>query len=419
MPTTDTTTTNGAYGSQQEPSVLWVDDQIQRYSPWIQRLEDVGLHVSPSDNLSHGMELLEQHDYQVVLIDLMMGHESCISALEEVATAAKGAKVFICSAFLYLEEFLNQYKNTISKSGIPIGILDKTSLPFPDDEPAFLSFVEKLNSDEFLKSSIQNMFGAQNETISEHFSISELSWPAYQGMNINEKLSILDIAYLETQETRKTLEDQGYNYFVFCGDFETPVFRSKSLRETLSEKELLEIADRKKKPPFTFSTGGIIDDTSVNCCARNGLARYPTIGIGYADEIEEVHFDTGNSYTLLSHEWYAEKGWWGQTNLPGIYSAGEMHFRGRHVDLDPVSFSDSVGTTIDAPLKGFAAFNWASYRIAAKCGPACTNSNYKNGDPNQLCKFRTGLLGRNLPIDLDVNITNDFVEGKTSFRKRR
>lgn len=127
-------------------ALLWVDDQVERYQPYIRTFEEHGLQVCAEKTIRGGMKQLKNREFDYVFMDLMMGHESAMPVLPQLASRAKNARFFIVSGFFYLNDVIEQYARTIEESGLSIARLDKTSLPFIDDTAAVKDFLHELES---------------------------------------------------------------------------------------------------------------------------------------------------------------------------------------------------------------------------------------------------------------------------------
>lgn len=394
-------------------SMLWVDDNIEQFRPFVKKFKEHGFHVSTASSSANGFTELRSHQYDIVFWDFMMGHEPCVHILDSIVTTAGSARVFIVSSFLYLHEVIEPLTTQISKSSLQIATIDKTTLPFTDDDNAIQDFLSDLMSDQYftLPSKAEDI----DRRVQEAMRGSEvMTWSSYLELDLSGKMAALDKVAEITKDIRQQLEQEGYVYMLFCGNYSEPLQKRKSLDEIPSENQIVDIARSIGYAPFEFSVSGMVDDLSANCCEKSGLKGYPTLKIGYKRESEEIHFDTGNPLTLMSFEWYTEKGWIEPSVLIRQHKAGDMAFKGRHIEWHNVIVTDSNGVTACCTFKGFAACDWNAYRIAIECGPDCKND-HKSSSKSKLCKYRTGLLGRNFAISLQKKLTVDCITGNVTF----
>lgn len=391
--------------------MLWIDDQIERYRPWVQAFTDSGVAVETETNLSDGIERLHANRFEVVMIDAMLGHESCVPALESITKYLNGARLFVCSGFFYLNDVLQETRSLKDRADTPIGTIDKTLLPFVDDPKGISEFLTEIMSDESpdVVAEVDD-----DEPTSPLDKESLPTWEEYLDYPVNIRLRLSDRVASLTKELRKELFAKGAKYVLFCGRLDKPEIIRNSLNDALDEREVIDIARTLNSAPFPFSWSGEIDDLSKDCCEFSGLKGYPVLKVSSGGKSESMHFDTGNSYSLLSYEWFLEHGWFDPSLFIQIHGAGDLEFKGRRLKLDKVIHTDGAGATKSGTLNAFAAMNWDTYRLATRCGSQCKNPN-KLGGASELCAFRRGLLGRNLPLDLDVNLRIDFTTGEIIF----
>lgn len=395
-------------------SLLWVDDNIEQFQPFVTKFQEHGLYVGTASSSPNGFIELRKQQYDIVFWDFMMGHEPCVHILDSIVEMAGSAQVFIVSSFLYLNEVMEQLTRKISKSSLRIATIDKTTLPFTDDDQAIQDFLSDLMSGQYFAS--PSKAEDVDRRVQEAMRSSEvLLWNSYLELDLSGKMAALDKVAEITKDIRQQLEQEGYVYMLFCGNYSEPLQKCKSLDEIPSEKQIVDIARSLDSAPFEFSVSGMVDDLSANCCERSGLKGYPILKIGYKRESEEIHFDTGNPFTLISFEWYTEKGWIDPSVLIQHHKAGDMAFKGRHIEWHNVIVTDSNGVTACCTFKGFAACDWNAYRIAIECGPDCKND-YRSSSKSKLCKYRTGLLGRNFATNLQKKLTIDCMTGNITFR---
>jgi CheY-like chemotaxis protein len=389
--------------------MLWVDDQIGRYGPWIKKFEEFGTSVDATDSLADGIQKLEQNQYDVVLLDWKMGHESSMHALPVISAKSKNANLYICSSFFYTDELVDQFRKQQTEHHVRLGSIDKTNLPFVDDDDGTAQFLLDLNATDLIDSVVpdQKISAAFDE---ELLSTRFPTWDEYSELNARGKIEALKQAADTTEKIRQEFEEAGYRYLFFCGSWTEPLIKLKVLQGLPSQDDIVEKARAGGYAPFVFSLGGGVDD----CSERNGLHGYPTLRLGLRGSSEEVHFDSGNPYTLLSYEWYVEKGWLSDSFAFERHCAGEMVLYGRHFTLSGAIVTDASGRDVPMSLQGFAATDWADTRLATHCARDCSDWEARK-ITNERCKYRTGLLGRNLPAAAGIRFSIDYRTGKVFF----
>jgi hypothetical protein len=398
--------------------LLWVDDQIDRYGPWIAKFGEHGTQVDASYTLEEGLRKLEENYYDVVMIDLMIGHESCMHVLPVFAQKARGANLFVCSSFFYLPDVMKEFSRERTDNQIRIGRLDKTNLPFTDDAAATIQFLSDLGKTDnptempqgAVESSGHGPIGSRSRNESTRFP----SWDHYVELDASGKIEALKAAAERTQEIRAKAHEAGYRYLVFCGSWTEPLIKLTTVDAIPTQDVVVEKARTLGYAPFVFSVGGSIDDFSEDCSNKSGLSGYPILKLTFRGSSEEVHFDTGNPYTLLSYEWYTEKGWLPVNRIFDMHTAGEMELIGNHFRLPDALVTDSSGVNESVSLEGFAVTGWASKRLATICSRDCATS--RSADlAHKFCKFRTGLLGRNLARKFASGLKINFKNGQCFF----
>jgi CheY-like chemotaxis protein len=396
-------------------NMLWVDDQIGRYQPWIDKFKEFGTSVDSTDSLTDGIRKLDQNRYDVVLLDWKMGHDSCMHALPSISAKSKGANLYVCSSFFYTHELIDQVRQQQKETNIRFGSVDKTNLPFTDDDDATKQFLVDLNASDNLKEAIDTVelnpaLGQREDLVEKHEAIPFPSWDEYSDLNARRKIAALREAASITKDVRSRLQKAGFRYLLFCGSWSEPLIMLKTLQNVPSQDEIVEKARANGYAPFVFSVGGGIDDCSEN----SGLAGYPFLRITFRGTSEEIHFDCGNPYTLLSYEWYVEKGWLSDSFVFELHSAGEMVLYGKHFELPGTMVTDASGETEIVSLHGFAAIDWNATRLATQCNLDCLSwEERKKG--SGVCRYRTGLLGRNLAVATGGCLKIDCRSGNTFF----
>lgn len=373
-------------------SLLWIDDQIERYIPYVNAFESHGLRVDSAGTLEDGLQLAGSNIYDFVFVDAMLGHVSCLNLLPSLLRLTEKAKLFVCSGFLYLDSILEQARALKGSVQNFVAVIDKTSLPFSNDDGAVEAFLEKLYL--FNREDAIYLDRPADEIVKKVESTQSLpTWDEYIALTAQQRLDLADYVVEMTVDIREALRNRGVAYALFCGTLDRPLLELSAGEPVPDEQELIDIARAHDSAVIPFRFGGVIDDLSDRCSSVSGLASYPTLKIAKLTSSESVHYDTGNSLTLLSYEWYLEKGWISTFWFPEIYEAGNMTMKGRYYTIEAVSFVDAVGKVVNAPLDVFCVTNWSTHRIAAACGRDCEQENRR---ADKLCNYRTGLLGRNI-----------------------
>jgi CheY-like chemotaxis protein len=75
--------------------ILWIDDEIELLKPHIYSLKERGYEVNTANNGPDGLELVKQHDYDLVLLDEIMPGMDGIETLSEIRSESEDVLVAI------------------------------------------------------------------------------------------------------------------------------------------------------------------------------------------------------------------------------------------------------------------------------------------------------------------------------------
>lgn len=392
--------------------LLWVDDQIQKFEPWVRRFTEQGVTVDTFRSLDNAIPSLDSQRYDAIFIDEMMPGQRGSDALGKLAVRAPDAQLYVCSAYFYLDDVLDSYDRRSRELKADVGRIDKTSLPLTDDIKAIKRFLGEVFSGE---PSPEHVAQRNAEKLTQSELQTPVRWEDYSGLDVNGKLELHALVIAWTQEAREKAFSDGMSYLVFCGNWEKPHIARREIDEFLTESDLLSLARSTGYAPFSFSVGGPVDDLSTHCSRRTGMRGYPVLRMETRSIREMVHLDTGNPLSLLSYEHYTMNGWFDPALVFETHFAGELTLFGRWTETKGVVFTDSSEATMLGDLTAFAVMNWDRTRLSAACGPDCTTT--ANGGQNTRCLYRSGLLGRTLGDDLGCDFQVSLVTGAVHFRQ--
>ncbi|MCB0290339.1 MAG: response regulator, partial [Calditrichaeota bacterium] len=75
--------------------ILWVDDEVEFLQPHILFLKDKGYDVETATNAEDGLDLIRQHNFDLVLLDEMMPGKDGLTALTEIKQIRPGLPVIM------------------------------------------------------------------------------------------------------------------------------------------------------------------------------------------------------------------------------------------------------------------------------------------------------------------------------------
>lgn len=392
--------------------MLWVDDQIEKFEPWIQRFSENGVKVHRYSSIEEAAIEMNGARYDAILLDEMMPGGKGSHALTRIRTKAPQSPVFICSAYFYLDEVMDEINENERQSGFTVGRIDKTSLPLTDDPEAIAAFLSDIFEG---PSAPERAVQEATEKLTNLTEAADIHWDDYSKLDMAGKLELHERVDEWTEVARGEWFSSGKTYLVFCGSWTRPIRARCDDEPFLSEQELVGLARDTGHAPFVYSVGGSVDDLTGNCSALNSMRGYPALRMERRGQREAGHFDTGNPLSLLSYEHYTMNGWIEPIHTIDTRLAGELKLRGKHHKLDNVIFTDSEATTKTGRLTAFSVITWSTYRFAARCLDDCRTVN-RHESNDGLCYFRKALLGRSLGADLECEFQVSVATGAVRFR---
>ncbi len=375
--------------------LLWVDDRVSIHGALIKQFSLCGVEVSPVETLAEARETLMTRAFDVVLLDAMLGHESSLNNIPELSELAGGAKLNICSGMMYQHHLQEQRKQAEAATGSHIGTIDKLELPDPEDSGAIHVFLERVFDER------EDWNDREQEITLE--GAASLSYSDYDELSLEERLHWIESIEDELEEVATKHFKEGNVFLLFAGSLEKPVLSIQERKDIPPQSEILRFAESLGFAPIAVHDVGLVDDVSSEP-DRSGMEGYPVLGVKPQDcDREDLHLDSGASNSLMSYEWFVEKGWVPYLEAPSLIRAGEMRLKGSLFVLDNCAFIDSAETAIEGNFDAFYIMKWKGTRLATASNPDGSG-------------FRSGLLGRNVPRDtLGVRVSIDFSDGSVVF----
>ncbi|MDO9103446.1 MAG: response regulator [Methylovulum sp.] len=122
-------------------NILWLDDKIENYKPFIEGLAKFGMLVSEANSVDIAIDLAKNRKFDLFLVDLRMPDRSGFDALTELRKIAPDTSTCILSSYLHLDEYQKKL-SSLGRTGHKVAVLDK-DLPDPSG-PAFASFAKNI-----------------------------------------------------------------------------------------------------------------------------------------------------------------------------------------------------------------------------------------------------------------------------------
>lgn len=379
-------------------TVLWIDDQINDYSEFIDGMESRGLRVTPSESVEEGLGHLETQVYDIILLDLKMPGENGFDFLKRRLRETQ-APVCVLSSYLHLDEY-HKSLNSIQEN---IGIMDK-DLPQPNSK-AFDIFAEKIK--ELIARPPTEPPKRAEQVILENLEgvdPFEVTFKRYLNMPSPIKAVIRKEAEKIAHKTLLEEFHEGSGWVFLCGSAEHPVMTARLGEPPPHPSKIMAKAMELDRVPFQFSAPDTVDDIFTGGCEGPiDLSGYPTVRLVLYQRPFDIHFDTGSSFTFLSFEELNELHLLEKVSMP--ISGRRGHSTYEYVQ-QPVKATikcqrnPSISKVIGVNAR--VVKNWRKGPYAVICPLTCKN--YKEGE-SVLCRNRTGLIGRNLITENKMQIS--------------
>ena len=393
-------------------SVLWIDDHIKDYKPFTEELRRRDFQILEASTIVDAVRSFSKNHVDLILLDLRLKDESGFDFLKRVQTRTS-IPICILSSYLHLDE----YQRRISRIRKNVAVMDK-NLPDPRDT-SFDNFVAKLKY--FAENPPKYPPKKSNERLTSSFLSQgpfDVSFSEYINLPSKVKRAIRDQARIEAAALLRDEFSKGKKWVLLCGDPSTP-FKSLDDQESIpSSSQVTSIAMELDRVPFQFSAPDTIDDilTSGNgetsCSGPERLSKYPTVTLKVGTEKLDVHFDTGSPWTFASFEDLNELGVLPQNLIEtdGFRGIQTYEYYAEAVEVDLVNQRNGSAKRLELELR--AVKDWARSPFTVKCPADCEFH-------GSVCKRRRALVGRNLIIDHELQITLCGKTHKSSFQKSK
>jgi len=394
--------------------VLWVDDQINDYSEYIEEMEQFGLTIVTADSINKSLDILKlDTNFDLILLDLRFSSggtevETGFSFLKATTKPRLNIPICILSSYLHLETNQNKI-NRIRRNAFT---LDK-QIPDPGTK-AFEMFVNRIKY--YANNPAERTPFAHQKTLEktlQNRNPFEINFREYMEMPSRVKKKVRESAESILKDQLQREFDKGYIWVLFCGDSKKPIKAVTEESKIPSHSEIAVMGMDIDRVPFQYSTPDHIDDIATSgCSGPSKVSSYPTVTLELGGEELSVHFDTGSPFIYMSFELLTELK---LTSLNGMIVDGRRSFSSYEYINEKIKAKliDQKGTKrIGVDLNVRAVKNWDQCPFIFYCKPSC-------GREGEICKNRQGLVGRNLIFDNGISLEICGVEGKTSIIQRK
>jgi CheY-like chemotaxis protein len=380
--------------------VLWIDDKIADYAPFVEGLRARGLAVTPAESAETGVEMARrERDFSLFLIDLRMPERTGFEAITALGRSFPSTPICVLSSYLHVDDYQRRLRR-IKRS---IGVLAK-EIPDPD-APAFDVFADKLRAFVLEPPGLSpRAFEAHKlDQLVDPFGVS---FSAY--LNLPDRLK--DYLRRIVQEQCSSVLAEAFNggsvWVLMCGDAASPAMVAPTEAKIPNPQDVISKALELDSAPYQFSRPDVVDDCWYGGC--RGIAPesdYPTVtlhlGRNASASEHTVHFDTGCPFTVMDYEMLQEHGVLRADSLPSYGSRGkwEYEYVSQPVQMRLCDQENAHVRILEFRVR--AVKNWMDSPFVAPCPPTC--SRHVEGRCTN-CESRAGLVGRNLLSETGVTL---------------
>lgn len=231
-----------------ELKLLWVDDQIGDFKPYVQILQKEGFDVDVADHSLGALEMAKQKDYDLILVDISMPKPDGIELLRRLAPIQERARLALLSSFLYLEK----YRSQLAQLDFPVALLNKD---FPPLHSADLNrrFVDPiLNLLPKKPEAKQRDEKSPPPKVPSQANPFETPLADFMALSASEKDAALSFAREIASATLKRAFDDGQIWVFLCGSATHIRMSARSTSDIPSEATLMQFAHSQQRAPFQF-----------------------------------------------------------------------------------------------------------------------------------------------------------------------
>lgn len=377
--------------------ILWIDDQIENYSEFVDGLANRGIAVTASSTVEGAVNILRDGNFDLILLDLRMPGKNGFDFLRDHLSKTQ-VPVCVLSSYLHLEEYHRQLNRLRSN----VAVLDK-DLPQPDSE-AFGVFADKLRR--LIKTPPTSAPRAFEKAMEEKLSDIDpfdISFRHYLNLPNRLKQLLRARAKLILADKLDREFQSGSNWLLFCGDADAPRLQ-RSYGESLPDNDkILQTAIELDRVPYQFSSPDGIDDFhSGHCFGPNTLKGYPTLTIKLGSRELNIHFDTGSPFTFMSYEDLLELNLVDRNafTIDGARGHRSYEYVSQRLRAKIIDQKRKGSRVVSLNVK--AIKNWDSCPLVVYCPRTCSHS---DGSVDNVCHNRHGLIGRDIVYDNSISIT--------------
>lgn len=397
----------------------WIDNTITRFDTFMESFSKHSTRSYAAVSPQAYMRDFEGRPLDHLLLDYDMVNDTGFDCLSDVMNSCPVKNVYICTAYSYEEHIHTAARAKEKELGLRIGIVPKERLPYADQDDRVQDFLEALDEGRFYPLE-QGLSPVERNGAGQ---LEKLTFEEYEQYTLQQRLAVLSVGRKVFADLIDKAFRDGVQWLAIDANTGIIVREAREVSEIPSSEWVDDYVEKKRAVLLIYAFGATLDSEGGGCGSTADLRGYPRITIRSAEgngtvKEEVVHFDTGNSFTVLAYEYFLEQGWYPPIKNPQMKSQGGYDLYGTTVEMRDVTVTDSLGGSAVGNIKGFAVIEWPSHRFALRCDSACGSGvEYPAKENVVLCRRRVALLGRNLGAELRRRFMVDVVNGKMQLRR--
>lgn len=389
--------------------ILWVDDHIDGFAPYVAALNDAGFEVTTAASTPAALTLARQRPFDIVLVDILMPPPDGIELLRRVRPLQPAAALGTFSSYLYLD----RYRDQLRALAFPVELIDKDFAPIdaPDFDERFIVPIRELATRGVTKTiSVQDL----HLSMDRERDPFDLPLHEFMRMPILEKDKLVQRARKIAAPTIEKAFAEGKIWVLLCGDKKQIRTHASSPADIPSDEKIMEFARNQQRPPYQFFKAVTADDIWSDCGHGTYASDYPTLTLRGNGTQLTVHFDTGAPMTFFSYEELVRIGVMRPTTNFGLSErTSHKPYMAAALNVEMTLVCQRSGQATRVTLTGQAVREWVDGPYARYCNEKC---GYElTPDQRRLCDERLALVGRNLLTENGLLLVLDGVSKKTGF----
>ncbi len=391
-------------------SLLWVDDDgvLEESLRPLREKTDVEVFLDPIEALARISDI----DSSLIVVDLLMPKLTGSELIQEILQLRPTAKIIVYSSFFDMEE-VSDFP-LFDENGIDV--FDKNAVSLKELVELIAAKYLGEDEDQVDDLSVDVRKRPQGSVLDEDFV-------TYIHHSERSRYLLVKSAKVALAERLKAAFDNGVVWYLYLGKDEPPLL-AKKFEEIPTRKEVRALCEKADVPVFQFVRSGEIDDLTwnANCC--ESTQNYPLVGLqpDGKDEVLPVHFDTGSHASFADIDVLKRFSVDLEDLTDADFTPYELASGDFPVLIEPVFLTvvDGGGQKAKVHISFVVPKHWSQFKNRERlCTASCNRndtedhplSNYgQHGNPEDIrhyCKYRWGLVGRNLVLETDLSLVLD------------